>query len=76
MSTLLSLIAIAALLILLFISVRRQLETRAAQRRAEARAYTGAAEAQHERSRRHRAQVRAAHSPARTTSSDSSDDQR
>jgi hypothetical protein len=55
------LIGIAVLLVVLVISVRRQLQIRAEQRTAAAAAYRGDAEAQHEESLRRRADVRAAH---------------
>jgi heme exporter protein D len=71
MSVVLSIVAVAVLLLLIIVSAKRLLDERAAQKQADARAYTGAAEAQHERSLSRRAGVRAS-SPerARTTASD------
>jgi len=61
MTTVLTIIGVAVLLVLIVISVYRQLETRSAKKRATARAYTGEAKAQHDESLRRRADVRAAH---------------
>jgi hypothetical protein len=66
MSVVLSIVAVAVLLLLIVLSLKRQLDERGAQRQAEARAHTGAAEAQHERSLHRRAGVRAS-SPERTS---------
>jgi hypothetical protein len=71
MSVVLSIIAIAVLLLLIVVSVKRQRDDRVAKERAEARAYTGEAKAQHEQSLRRRAGVRAAHAErARTGAAD------
>jgi hypothetical protein len=61
MGTTLSIIAVLVLLGLLVMSAKRQREQRAADKEAAARAYTGEAEAQYERSMRRRDSVRAAH---------------
>ena len=61
MGTVLSIIAIAILLVLLVLSTQRWRAERAAQRKAVALAHTGEAEAQHAESMRRRADVRAAH---------------
>lgn len=71
MGTTLSIIAVVVLLVLIVLSVKRQRDVQAAQKEALARAHTGEAEAQHERSERRRADVRAAHEErSRATPSD------
>ena len=71
MSIVLSITAVAVLVLLIVVSLKRQRDNRAAKQRAEARAYTGEAKAQHEKSLRRRAGVRAAHAErVRTTAPD------
>jgi hypothetical protein len=71
MGTTLSIIAVGFLLVLLVVSVKRQLEHRAAEKEAVARAHSGEADAQHAESMRRRADVRAAHAErARAEASD------
>ena len=61
MGTILSLIAVAVLLVLIVVSLKKQRDISVAEKQAAARAYTGEADAQHERSIRRRDSVRAAH---------------
>jgi hypothetical protein len=68
MGTVLSIIAVAVLLVLLAMSTQRWRAERAAQREAIAIAHTGEAEAQHAESIRRRAEVRAAHAERVATS--------
>jgi hypothetical protein len=71
MGTTLSIIAVVVLLVLLVVSVKRQLAERAAHKQAVARAHTGEAEEQHAESLRRRANVRAVHAEgARAKDSD------
>jgi hypothetical protein len=60
MGEVLSIFAIAVLMVLIVVSVRRQ-RAAAAHEAAQARARIGSDEAQHERSIRHRAEARATH---------------
>jgi hypothetical protein len=59
MGEVLSIVAIAVLMVLIVVSVRRQ-RAAAAHEAAEARTRIGSDEAQHERSMRHRAEARSA----------------
>lgn len=61
MTTELSLVAAAVLLVLIAVSVKKQWDARMAEKDAEARSHTGTAEAQHERSLRRRADARASY---------------
>lgn len=74
MGTMLSIIAVAVLLVLLAVSTQRWRTERAAQKEAVALAHTGDAEAQHADSMRRRADVRAAHADRLAASG--GDDQR
>jgi C4-dicarboxylate-specific signal transduction histidine kinase len=76
MGTTLSIIAVVVLLVLLVVSVKRRRDMQAAEKEAVARAHTGAAEAQHERSERRRAGVRAAHAERSGETASDADTQR